>query len=159
MKNEFNISQLKKNVDQDMTLDENTPWLKSLLDEFCDGLTTDDYEQGEELPSISFKGSLKLCEDSKYHDFAVLEGEFEMNFYTLCIKTGTVILDSLGGAIEAAFINSSLKEKFELEEEVDIFITDREYELYFHEKGKFDIRPVLFEYAHVNKDPYPTLEA
>ncbi|MBT7610897.1 MAG: hypothetical protein HN576_14135 [Bacteriovoracaceae bacterium] len=158
MKNEFNITQLKKSTQEELSLDENTPWLKSLLEEFCNGLTPDDYEQGEELPSISFQGIVKLCDDSKFHDYVVFEGSFVMNFYTLCIKTGTVILDSLNASVEAAFINSSLKDKLELKEEVDIFITDKEYELYFHEKGKFDIRPVLVEYAHVNKNPYPTLE-
>jgi uncharacterized protein len=159
MKSEFNLSQLKSKSNQELNLDENTPWLKALLDEFCEGLTVDDYEQGEEIPSISFSGSIKVCDDDKYHEYALLEGQFEIIFYTLCIKTGTVILDSIETGVGAAFINSNLKEKFELEEDVEIFLTDKEYELYFHEKGKFDIKPVLLEYAHINKNPYPVYEA
>jgi uncharacterized protein len=159
MKNEFLMSQIIKSKELDINLDENTPWLKSLLDELCEGLTNNDYQQGEELPCISFVGELKSDEDDKYKDYATLIGTLEITYYTLCARSGTVILDYLDASVEAAFLNSSLKEALGLEEDVDIFLTDRAYELYFHEKGKLDIKPVLSEYAYVNKNPYPALES
>ncbi len=158
MKNLITLLQLAKYDQFEVEIDENIPWLKSILDEFNENLSIDDYEQDERLPTISFKGYLKKCEDDKHHDYAILIGDFEMNFFTLCIQTGAVIMDQIDATVGAAFIHSSLKEKFHYEDETEIFLKDREYDLYFHEKGKIDISPVLLEHAYINKNPYPVLE-
>lgn len=159
MKSEFNISELGKQGGIELSLDENTPWLKDLLDELCEGLTVDDYEQGEEIPSISFEGLIKKEQDDKVKDFVILEGQLNVLFYTLCVKSGTVITDQIEASIDAAFIHSAMKEQMGLDDEVDIFLLNKEFELYYLEKGKADIKPVLSELAFVNKNPYPSLES
>ena len=159
MNSEFTIAELAKQSIIELSLDENIPWMMNLLGELCEGLTIADFEQGEEIPFIKFIGNLKKGQNDRYGNFALLEGELQIDFLTLCTKTGTVMIDSIHEDVNAVFIDSSLNEKLELADEVSLFVTDKEYELYYHERGKFNIAPVLSEYAHVGRDPYPVFEA
>lgn len=158
MENRQIVTKLPKVGSVEVSLDQETPWMGEILKDLNDGLRESDLEEGMEKPFISFEGELTRKWNDRFRDYITLEGVLRANYLTLEINTGDVILDQIEVPVKACWILEELEKKFGYEEETEIWFDDEEYDLYYYDRNNVELKPVLNEYAFLNKDPYPGLD-
>ena len=67
------------------------------------------------------------------------------------------MMDSIDAEVRACFIDEEMKKRFEMEDELSVFVDEGEYDLYFFQNDKIDLFEIFREYIFLNKNPYPVL--
>ena len=144
--NKINLDEIKS-IQGDQSVD----WLSKILDELMEDL------QGQESTKslISLNGELEVREDSIYRKVLLLEGTVNVTYSDICSKSGDIIDQSLNIALKSIFLEKSMNNQHELEDEISLFYDEEEWDLYFYEKNQVDLYPIIHEYIFLNKNPYP----
>ena len=152
----YMISQIGLDQGIELDLDEkSTPWVAELLSELEEEVDPATKSAGSFL---RFRGVLEKRHTGTYDDFLLLNGELEGSFDTLCVSTGQTMKDTFEIDIHAVFLQKQLEKTLELEDEIDLYIEDEEYDLYYYERRQVDLKAALHEYIYLNKNPYPRSE-
>lgn len=157
-KAKFLVKSLTKDMAQEIQLASDVSWFGAILDELQEDLDVTDGGIGAEAPGIWFKGELTRRSNGKFGEMLFLTGELSARFYTNCIKTGKIMIDSLETAVQAVFVDEEMVERYDLADEITIDIENEEYELYSYQNDVADLAHVLHEHTFLNKNPYPSLE-
>lgn len=140
----------------ELSVDEKTPWLSELLAELEEDVDDDFDQEVRKRPSyLKLDALLEKRHTGTYGDFFLLTGEVEGLFNTYCVSTGASIKDPIHASIRAIFLESHLEKELELEEETELFHDDSEFDLYYYDKRRIDLKAAVNEYLFLNKDPYP----
>jgi len=156
MDNIVSLPKLKLGKEENLSLDLNTPWLMSILNELSSDVSSRDSKDQDGLTfDINFNGELIKEKDHSLGDIVKLLGALSVTYITQCAQSGELMNDELNLDVQAVFIDNILSNKYEDDENMTLFIGNMEYELYFYENSKLDLAQVLHEYIFLNKNPYP----
>jgi len=155
MNGQLHIGKLKYDNPELMSLDQATGWMKDLLDELNEPITTGSVLFSQSPPFIKFKGEAIKKQNPKYGDIVFFTGELNSRFIANCAKSGEPMLDEIDLEVAAVFISEDSRDKNTLNDEVDLFVDGADYDLYFYTLQKIDFCSVLREYIFLNKNPYP----
>lgn len=156
MNGSYTLPKLNYDLPLDLDLNESEKFLSEILDELNENLEKGEFISEEKGPAIRFIGSLVKRDDGKYGDIVLLKGHLDVDFITFDIKTGTPMIDHLSVEVNAVFLEEYLCEKYQLQEEVSLYVDQGEYDLYYYRSKKVDVSSVLHEYIFLNKNPYPS---
>ncbi len=159
MNNKFGIFKLA--LDQELELSFNNmdqEWFCSILNELESDVDNEDKQKLSNESKLTFSGRITKKNDSRHKDILLLEGNLSSEFKTYCVRSGDPMVDTLNIEVSSVFIDKALENKYGLEEEISLFVNDKEYDLYYLENNQADVLPVLHEYVFLNKNPYPKLE-
>lgn len=151
------ISKLKLNVPELLAFDQSLDWITIILAELNDQLEEGDVVYSHETPFLKFKGEAIKKQNVNYGDIVILQGDLSAKFITTCITTGAAMMDSIDTEIRSCFIDEAMKKRFQMEDEVSVFVDEGEYDLYFYQNDKIDLYDVFREYVFLNKNPYPVV--
>lgn len=161
MNGDFLLSRLKYDDPSSVRVDQDTDWVLKILEELSEEVDLDNdsrYVKIKNPAFLNFRGTATRKNIPKFGDVLLLEGDLKARFLTNCVLSGRPMMDDLDTEVAAAFILDHLKEELGYEDEVSLYIDESEYDLYFYQGKKVDIKPVLHEYVFLNKNPYPKLK-
>ncbi len=78
-----------------------------------------------------------------------------VTYSDICSRSGNIIDQNLNISLKSIFLDKSMKNQHELEDEISLFYDEEEWDLYFYEKNQVDLYPIIHEYIFLNKNPYP----
>lgn len=149
---------LKKNEDVELKVDQSTPWIGKLLQELEDEIDPSDFE-GFPESTMNFDGHIKKGTGGKFGEYFALSGKLLAKYRTLDVKTGQPMQADLDIDLHLCCIEDESKDKFELEEELVIYLGEEEYDLFFFDGKKIDVAEIFREMIFLEKEEYPTLES
>jgi len=147
------INKIKFDVDEKLKFSDQNDWFREILKEL-----NEDFEIGEIENSgsqILFNGFVSKVNDSRYKDVVLLSGKLHARHLALCGVSGDIIEEEIEIDIMAAFLSLEIRDKYSLQEELNIFIQNETYDLFYYEQNRLDLKSVMHEYIFLNKNPYP----
>jgi hypothetical protein len=152
-KSVFNLAKLPLNTPEALWVDNTQDWMGAILDEMNEGF---DQSEREEVKSfMRFKGEIHKVNDPRMEEVVIIKGELSARICAICGRSGDLIGDEIDIQINAALLEQQIIQKRQLEEEVNVWVQNEEYDLFTYEQNKVDIVPMLKEYVYMNKNPYP----
>lgn len=153
----LNINKLGLSKIYDFRVDQTAPWMKTLLEEL-----NEDVKIGFVSPSsqavISCEGQYYKKHRGTYGEYAVVQANLTAKFYTNCVSSGKVMLDTLDVDFCACFLPSNFKTDPDYKDEIELYIDNQNMDLFFLDGNFIDLKEALHEYLYLNKNPYPRLE-
>ena len=130
-------------------------YLGELLRELQDNLS-DLYPEKENLsPTMHLKLSLKRRKENPYHDHLLVQAQLQAQYQVPCIRCLIKIEQNLNLSFKGVFLTQTFAQDPHYQRVLHLFFENEEYELYFYERGKVDLRNFVQEQIHMNTDPYP----
>ena len=152
----YTIVKLREDASDTIFVDQTQPWLQQILDELNEDF--DDEDKAQIGPYIRFKGEITKLKNNRYGVVAILTGELNARVCALCGNTGKLIYDPIECEVRSVYVEEENREKYQLNDEISLFLEEDDYDLYYYKNYKCDIAMVLREYAFLNKNPYPLAE-
>ena len=137
----------------EIEVDESHLWVNEVLGELVDELGGELSDNIDCTLKWSFKA--KRFQHHTYREGILVEGQISAVYPASCSKSGDQLEQNLSVSMRSVFIDSSFEDNEELAEEITLFIEDQEWDLYYHQNGLVDLKPVLHEYIFLNRNPYP----
>jgi uncharacterized protein len=93
--------------------------------------------------------------DSEMKDILMIRANLSGSYNAPCVRCLEETPQSFDSGFEACFMHSSFEDADEYKETSHIFCQGQEYELYFHVKGKVDLKEIISEHLYLSVDPLP----
>jgi len=148
----INISKISLDVTTDYLLKEDIPWVSELLDEIEEETDREDpeYRKGR----IEIELSLKRKSEVPFSDHVLIKGRVRTSFQMPCVRCLKLTGQKINEPFTAAFLHKHFEKEPEYEEADDIFTENEAFDLYFHDKGKIDIKEMLHEQIYIHVDSF-----
>lgn len=155
LKNPLNLVKLPLNKDVTITLTHENPWVQELLVELHEGVTG--MPVRELVKRSTFDVELNLCKkfQNTIGEYLLAKITIDIQYFTNCIKTLALMKDSLNLTFQSAVLPKTLEENEEYTDQVEVFLDNEMYDLYFYEKNFVDIKEIIHEQIYLNKNEYP----
>ena len=154
MKNIFYLTQIKKEEEHILNIDESTTWMKDILHELQEDCNEKDKKSM--ATHISFNGSIQRKKDGKFGDYLYMRGTLKAGFCAHCVKSGNPMLDTIDLQIDSAILDNEIKERLRENEDI-IYLDQNQLDIYYYQDNCFSMQQIIHEYLFLNKNPYPTL--
>ncbi len=153
MDQSFRINKVRIDEVKEIKVDKGTKWLEEILLE----LLKDNGLSEQELESSAINLSIKLDKEhfDEYGEVLFCEGRLELKYPDISVQTGELIGQELSIPMNCAFLEQNNEKKHHLEEEITIFFSEQEWDLYYYKNNMTDFKVVVHEYVFLNKNPYP----
>lgn len=155
IKGMLNVTRFPLNAKQNYELNEEVPWVKSILLELNENAESKLPEEYLESSFIHLNIDIEKKFKASYGEYILLSGSLTTEYYTQCVRTLTEMKDDLEIEFKACFIDNTHEENEELQDQVDIFMDGEVYELYFYVNRLADIRLLIHEQIYLNYNQYP----
>ena len=132
------LNKLQSDKEEIVKLDDSIPWVKEILDELESGLDDDD------LTKITIPGKFKVDlliskrHSEEYKDHVIVEGKITGGHNTPCIRCLVPTHITLDHDFLTVFFHPSFETNPDYAETTHIYVKDRDYELYFFDKGEIN---------------------
>ena len=148
--------ELRKGEPVNFSATEALDWAKDIIKELEEGIMENDFSDIAN-PHFLASGYVKKGVGGKFGDYLMVHGDLELTYRTYCVKSGEPMLTKLDLDIRVCCIDDENKDKFELEDELIIYLEEEEYELFFFDGKKANLGEIIRELILLEKDDYPTL--
>ncbi|EQC50120.1 hypothetical protein M899_2824 [Bacteriovorax sp. BSW11_IV] len=128
-------------------------WVREILGEIEGDFFDDELPKGEGL--ITANLSIKRLVNNIYGEHIVVRAHAHAKYYAACVRCLEAAPQEADAEFQVAFINSRFEKDPEYGEISHILADGEEAELYFHEKGKANIKELLHEQIYMSLDPLP----
>ena len=139
--------------DREFNLEKSCQWVSDLLSELEEDL--DDDEKSHENREMTVNLKIKRKEIPNFGEGLVIKGDFKGNFHLPCIKCLAPAAESAKGSFAAVYISDQYEKSEEFEETLSVWADNSELEVYFHERGKCNVKKIIHENIYLNINPYP----
>lgn len=130
-----------------------TAWTREILNEIEGDFHDEQLPTGEGNLTAHFK--VKRLVNNIYGEHLVIRGQAHVRYYAACVRCLEASQQEADAEFCAAFIHSRYEKDPEYGEVSHIFVDSEEAELYFHDKGKANIKELLHEQLYMNLEPLP----
>jgi len=138
---------IKYEVDQDTT------WLNDIYNEIEEHTDREDPEYSKGFANVQFE--IKRKSEKPFGDHLLMHGSLQADFHYPCVRCLKLTKQSIDEEFGASFLHDHMETLPEFEEADDIFTEGREFDLYFHTKGKVDIYEAIHEQFFIHVDAFP----
>jgi uncharacterized protein len=139
--------------EREFDLDKSCQWVEDLLAEIEENL--DDDEKTPETRAMSVDLRIKRAKVPNFGEGLVIRGSFNGTFSLPCIKCLTPTPESVKGDFEAVYISDSFEKSEDFEENLNVWADGSTLEVYFHDRGKCNVKKIIHEFIYLNINPYP----
>lgn len=148
-----NISDFS-DVDYHCTVDNiNTTWTKEILNEIEGDFFDDQLPKDEGKLTADLR--VKRLVNNIYGEHLIVRGSAHVRYYAACVRCLEASLQEADSEFCVAFIHSRYENDPEYGEISHILADGEEAELYFHDKGKANLKELLHEQIYMNLEPLP----
>jgi hypothetical protein len=159
LESNVSLTFLPVNVKNNFELTKKQDWVKELLME----LNEKAYEKSPEEYLNETELNITMCITRKNQtalgDYVIVEGKLQTLYATECVKTGMPMKEPLSLEFKACALEKTFETSPEYQDQTEIFIDNKIYELFFYEKRKLNIKDIVHEFIFLNLNQYPSLEA
>ncbi|MFG1482827.1 DUF177 domain-containing protein [Halobacteriovorax sp. HFRX-2_2] len=137
--------------------DKNNEWVKSILD----GITKDfDPEvKPEGFEHLNVELQLKNARDYTFGEHLIVKGKASGAYTATCVRCLLDTPQEFETEFTCAFINKRYEDDPEYEEIDEIYISDETADMFFHDRGKADLREAVAENCFLAINHYPVHDA
>ncbi len=156
LKNEWiSVIKLAQDVNYDLNLSMDIPWVKHLIESLHEELLSDEKDHYLPKAHFSFQGKLVRNLDSLYEDQVLLHGQLQLSYHTSCVRCLIPMPVDLEVEVAACFLAEEFQSSPELEEADTFFVEDGEKELYFFAKKEINLEDFFRETLYLHIEPIP----
>ena len=151
----LNVSKFPLNEKQTYSLNEENPWVKSILIELNENAESKLPE--EYLDNSFLKAELELVKkhNGTYGEYFLLNCSIDTEYFTQCVRTQHEMKDSLHFEFKACIIDHAFEAGEELQDQIDIFMDNDVWELHFYDNRIAMIKEIVHEQIYLNINQYP----
>lgn len=131
----------------------NSEWVGEILKEIENDFFDEELPKGE--GKIQTNLEVKRLVNNIYGEHLIVRGEAKGQYYAACVRCLDPSFQEFECDFRVAFINSRYEKEPEYEEITHIFADGEDVELYFHEKGKANVKEMLHEQVYMHLEPLP----
>lgn len=151
----LNVSKFPLKDKQTYTLNEETPWVKSILVELNENAESKLAEEYLEDSFLKLEIELEKKHNGTYGEYFLFNCTAHTDFFTQCVRTQQEMKDSLHLEFKACIIDHAYEGGEELKDEVDIFMDNDVWELHFYDNRIAMIKEIVHEQIYLNINQYP----
>ncbi len=147
------LSQFLPDRWEEFEFDEQETWLLDLLEELENGVR--EIHPNLTPGSLKLKLSLKRRVEKPYGDHLLAKSQLKGQYSVACVRCLTKIEQNLNLSFNGVFLAAHFDCDPEYEKVLTLFIDGGEFDLYFHNKGKANLREFIQEQINMTIDPFP----
>ncbi len=148
------LKELFFNKDGKYDLTQSIDWVALLLEELNENSEYSP-EQLDKLSSLNIHMEIERYSDSKLDQTLLIKSHLKSVYCTRCVKTLEPLERELDFKFNAAFIHESFKEDEAYKELTETYLQDAIYDIYYEDRGRFDLKSMLHEQIYLNYDFFP----
>ena len=149
------VSKYALNQEQFYHLNESVPWVKDLLKELEGEAPTlaegGNVTEGKMLVELS----ILRKHDTILLDHLIVSGRVIGTYQAVCVRCLEGIMTPLEIEFNGCFLHSSLEKTPEYEDVTEVYVDQKEMDLYFYEKGKINLKNLVHENIYLVCSPFP----
>jgi uncharacterized protein len=149
----INLTKIPLDATIQYELDQKTEWLNGIYDEVEEHTDREDPEYSK--GSLTVKFEIKRRSEKPFGDHLLMHGSLKADFHYPCVRCLKLTKQSLSEDFGASFLHDHMETLPEFEEADDIFAEGRDFDLYFHTKGKIDVAEAIHEQLFIHVDAFP----
>ena len=139
--------------EREYKLDKSCQWVEDLLEEIEENLDED--EKSHKVRTLTVDLRIKRKKIPLFGEGLIVRGSFGGEFLLPCIKCLTPTPESVKGDFEAVFISDQHEKSEDFEENLNVWADGSTLEVYFHDRGKCNVKKILHEFIYMNINNYP----
>jgi uncharacterized protein len=155
------ISKYPINQENFLHLNEHLPWIKELLSELeNDALgSASAMKEGDDASSpestLEVQLSIIRKSDEALKDHLIICGKIKGQYQTACIRCLEAFTSPVEAEFNTCFLHSALENTPEYEGITEIYLEQKEMDIYYHQKGKIDLKELIHENLYLSRTPFP----
>lgn len=149
----INLKNFPSTGEEEFSLNTDINWIKELIVEVMDELGTSS-EDATNAPKLEVDLLIKRKMSTLLKDHLVIKGIITGEFHAPCIRCLEDTFQEVEGKFSSCFVNSVLEKQPEFEDTSHVY-DQEELELYFHEKGKVNLKELIHEQLFLLVEPLP----
>lgn len=155
----LNTRKMRSNTWLEFSLSKNSDWVKNLLLELNENAEEMSPEQQLATSELNLEIQLKKANKSSIGDYLLCSTKVSSTFNTQCVKTGSIMNDSLDFSVKICFLPEHLSNQEEFLDQTEYYTDGEIYELYYLNKNdEAPLKEAIREQLFLNLDFYPTLK-
>lgn len=151
----LNVSKFPLKAKQTYSLNEESPWVKSILMELNENAESKLPEEYLEQTYLKLELEVEKKHKGTYGEYLLINCVADTEYVTQCVRTLQEMKDSLHTEFKACIIDHAYEGGEELEDQVDIFMDQDVWELHFYENRIASLREIIHEQIYLNINQYP----
>lgn len=151
------ISRVGDEFESYQLTDKDCNWVKEILD----GITKD-FEpevKPEGFENLKVELDLKNSRDYTFGEHLIVKGKVSGAYTATCIRCLIDTPQSFESEFTAAYVNKRYEDDPEYEEVDEIFVSDVMADMFFHDRGKADLKESVAECCFLAINHYPVHDA
>ncbi len=149
------ISKVPFGQPKSLYLDNSTPWMGNILEEICDHYEIDHEHKG----NCSFELDVLRKKDFELGDHLIINGTLNLAYSASCIRCLDVFKEEIQADVALVILEESYSKREEYEDVDELYVEEKERELYFYNRGQLDIKELARELAILELNPLPLHDA
>ena len=145
------------NKDGKYDLTQSIDWIQQLLNELNENSEYPE-DQLAKLSSLDVHLEIERFFDSKLDQTLLIKSHVKSSYCTRCVKTLEPLERKLDFEFKAAFIHESFEKDEAYKELSETYLKDGVYDIYYQDRGKFDLKSMIHEQIYLNYDFFPKVE-
>jgi uncharacterized metal-binding protein YceD (DUF177 family) len=156
---QINLIKLPSNTKYEFELDEETSWLKQILEELNQNAIEAGLEDLLKKSGINLTGSLEKKNKEDMGEFLLISGNLDLTYATECVRTLKPMIMKLSVPFNVCFLDETLGTSEMFAETDQTWVENIVYEVYYYNKRIVNFQEMLHEQVFLNYDQYPVLDA
>jgi len=151
----LNITRFPLKAPQSYELNEQVPWLKTILLELNENVDSKLPEEFLETSHLDVNLEIVKKHKGSYGEYLLVSGKLNTHYHTQCVRTLSEMTEDLEVEFKACYLEDTYQDNEEFRDQVDIFMDGEVYELYFYENRLANIQLLIHEQIFLNYNQYP----
>ena len=151
------ISRVSDEYENYKLTDKDNDWVKAILDNITKDFEPDIKPEGFEKLEVEL--SIKNARDFTFGEHLMLKGSVKGAYTATCVRCLIDTPQEFSSEFTCAFVNKRYEDDPEYEEVDEIFISEETADMYFHDRGKADLKEAITENCFVVINHYPLHDA
>jgi hypothetical protein len=158
LENPAPLNKLVSGKENEFRFNQESKWVDELLTEMHEQTTGLPPSEFNKRSSVNIELTIKRDNNAEIGEYVLMTGKVEIDFFVNCVKTLVLMKDKLDIEFKCCFISNTLEESEIYADQIEVYMESNMWELYFYDKRNIDIKEMVHEYIHLNKNSYPTRE-
>lgn len=151
------ISRVSDDYETYHLTDKDNSWIKEVLDNI-----TKDFEpevKPEGFEHLNVELNIKNARDYTFGEHLILKGKVEGAYTATCVRCLVDTPQTFSTEFTCAFVNKRYEDDPEYEDVDEIYISEEMADMFFHERGKANLKEAIAENCFIAINHYPLHDA
>lgn len=151
----LNLLKFPMNTEKEYELGQEQDWVRELLQELNEKAEDKPVEDYLKETSIELKLNIQKKFSNELGEYLLFNGNFQAKYVTQCVRTLKDMSDSIELDFKTCFIDTAHQDDEAHKDQLEIFIDNDLFDLYFYEKKTVNLKEMIHEQIYLNINQYP----